>query len=107
MLGMHNDNAIVLPDGSISYVDVGGGGKYRAQGAPKGSAFGSTVSELDTLREKNPYELGHITEQDIGRSYDTYGGQEAMSDAIMRTVNDLQTHNILQQRAEDIARRVG
>lgn len=107
MLGMHNDNAIVLPDGSISYVDVGGGGKYRAQGAPKGSAFGSTVSELDTLREKNPYELGHITEQDIGRSYDTYGGQEAMSDAIMRTVNDPQTHNILQQRAEDIARRVG
>ena len=107
MLGMHNDNAIVLPDGSISYVDVGGGGKYRAQGAPKGSAFGSTVGELDTLREKNPYELGHITEQDIGRSYDTYGGQEAMSNAISRTVNDPQTHDILQQRAEDISRRVG
>tara|TARA_R100001460_G_scaffold11230_6_gene26399 strand:- start:671 stop:1327 length:657 start_codon:yes stop_codon:yes gene_type:complete len=107
MLGMHNDNAIVLPDGSISYVDVGGAGKYRAQGAPKGSAFGSTVGELDTLREMNPYELGHITEQDIGRSYDTYGGQEAMSNAISQSIQDKQTQDILQQRAQDIARRVG
>lgn len=107
MLGMHNDNAIVLPDGSISYVDVGGAGKYRAQGAPKGSAFGSTVGELDTLREENPYELGHITEQDIGRSYDTYGGQEAMSNAISQAIQDKQTQDILQQRAQDIARRVG
>ena len=29
---MHNDNALILPDGRISYVDVGGAGPYRAQG---------------------------------------------------------------------------
>ena len=105
MLGLDNDNAIVLPDGSISYVDVGGAGAFRAQGAPKGLAFGSTVGELDTLRLKNPNELGHITEQDIGRSYDTYGGEDAMRSAIDQAVQNPYTASILQQRVGDIARR--
>jgi len=106
MLGLDNDNAIVLPDGSISYVDVGGAGAFRAQGAPKGLAFGSTVGELDTLRLKNPNKLGHITEQDIGRSYDTYGGEDAMRSAIDQAVQNPYTASILQQRVGDIARRV-
>ena len=37
MLGMHDDNVLRRPDGSLSYVDVGGAGPYRAQGAPKGA----------------------------------------------------------------------
>ena len=105
MLGMDNDNALRRPDGSLSYVDVGGAGAFRAQGAPKGQAFGRTVGELDTLRDKNPHELGHITEQDIGQSYDTYGGETAMNDAL-RHLQDSQTQNIMQQRIQDVARRV-
>jgi hypothetical protein len=105
MLGLDNDNALRRPDGSLSYVDVGGAGSYRAQGAPKGGAFGSTVGELDTLRDKNAYELGHITEQDIGQSFDRYGGETAMNDAL-RYLQDAQTQNIMQQRIQDVARRV-
>ena len=105
MLGLDNDNALRRPDGSLSYVDVGGAGSYRAQGAPKGGAFGSTVGELDTLRDKNPYELGHITEQDIGQSFDRYGGETAMNDAL-QYLQDAQTQNIMQQRIQDVARRV-
>ena len=105
MLGMHDDNVLRRPDGSLSYVDVGGAGPYRAQGAPKGRAFGSTVGELDTLREKNPSSLGNITEQDIGQSYDTYGGQDTMNDAL-QNLRDAQTRDIMQRRIQDIARRV-
>ena len=105
MLGLDNDNALRRPDGDLSYVDVGGAGSYRAQGAPKGRAFGSTVGELDTLRDKNPYELGHITEQDIGQSFDRYGGETAMNDAL-QYLQDAQTQNIMRQRIQDVARRV-
>ena len=105
MLGLDNDNALRRPDGSLSYVDVGGAGKYRAQGAPKGQAFGSSVGELDTLRQKNPREMGHISEQDIGQSYDRYGGESAMNDAL-RHIQDSQTQDIMQQRIQDVARRV-
>ena len=61
------------------------------------------VDELDTLRLKNPNELGHITEQDIGSSYDTYGGEDAMRSAIDQAVQNPYTANILQQRVGDIA----
>ncbi len=35
MLGLGRDNVIRRPDGTLSYVDVGGAGAFRAQGAPK------------------------------------------------------------------------
>jgi len=105
MLGMHNDNALRRPTGELSYVDVGGAGPFRAQGAPKGSAFGTSVGELDTLREKNPRALGHITEQDLGRSFDTYGGEDAMTQAL-NAIRNPDTRNIMQQRIQDVAQRV-
>jgi hypothetical protein len=104
MLGLGRDNVIRRPDGTLSYVDVGGAGAFRAQGAPKGGAFGSTVGELDTLREKNP-ELAGISEADIGRSFDTYGGEDAMTQAL-NVLRNPTTRNIMQQRVQDVARRV-
>jgi len=104
MLGLGRDNVIRRPDGTLSYVDVGGAGAFRAQGAPKGGAFGSTVGELDTLREKNP-ELAGISEADLGRSYDTYGGEDAMTQAL-NVLRNPTTRNIMQQRVQDVARRV-
>ena len=105
MLGLDYDNLIATPEGKLSYVDLGGAGPFRAQGQPKGQAFGPTVGELDTLRQQNPLPLGHITEQDIGRSWDEYGGQSAFEDALQFLRNQ-QTQNTMQQRIEDIARRV-
>lgn len=104
MLGLNRDNVIRRPDGTLSYVDVGGAGPFRAQGAPKGAAFGSTVGELDTLRNKN-YELAGMSEADIGRSYDAYGGEDAMTQAL-DVLRQPDTRRIMQQRIQDVARRV-
>ena len=104
MLGLGRDNVIRRPDGTLSYVDVGGAGAFRAQGAPKGGAFGSTVGELDTLRDKNP-ELAGISEADLGRSYDAYGGEDAMTQAL-NVLRNPNTRDIMQQRIQDVARRV-
>jgi len=104
MIGMDADNAVRRPDGTLSYVDLGGAGPYRAMGAPKGQAFGSKVGEIDTMREKNPYFLT-MPEYRVGQSYDHYGGSEAMTDALEH-IRNKQTRDILQQRIEDIARRV-
>ena len=104
MLGLDRDNVIRRPDGTLSYVDVGGAGPFRAQGAPKGAAFGSKVGELDTLRDKN-YELAGMSEADIGRSYDAYGGEDAMTQAL-DVLRQPDTRRIMQQRIQDVARRV-
>lgn len=104
MLGLGRDNVIRRPDGTLSYVDVGGAGAFRAQGAPKGGAFSPTVGELDTLRDKNP-ELAGISEADLGRSFDTYGGEDAMTQAL-NVLRNPTTRNIMQQRVQDVARRV-
>ena len=50
-VGTGGDNVGVRQDGSVVTLDTGGSLKYRAQGAPKGDAFGNKVTELDTLRD--------------------------------------------------------
>lgn len=104
MLGLDRDNVIRRPNGTLSYVDVGGAGPFRAQGAPKGAAFGAKVGELDTLRNKN-HELAGMSEADIGRSYDAYGGEDAMTQAL-NVLRHPDTRRIMQQRVQDVARRV-
>lgn len=47
-VGLSYDNQAIV-NGKLATVDVGGSLLYRAQGSPK--AFGSTVSEWDTLRD--------------------------------------------------------
>ena len=56
-VGMSADNMLVTGIGSnahIHRIDLGGSLLFRAQGTAKGSAFGRTVSELETLLSKNP-----------------------------------------------------
>lgn len=105
VLGMEDDNVLRRPDGSLSYVDVGGAGPYRAQGASKGSAFGPTVGELETFQEHMPIYYGGLTDEEIGRSYDHYGGQDAM-EAALNHLRSRDTADIMQQRIADVARRV-
>jgi uncharacterized protein len=48
--GTGGDNQGVL-NGKVTTLDVGGSLRYRAQGGPKGAAFGPKVSEIETMRD--------------------------------------------------------
>ena len=50
--GLGGDNIGTIR-GVPTSLDLGGALQYRAQGASKGGAFGNTVTELNTLRDKN------------------------------------------------------
>lgn len=47
--GLGLDNLLVGPDGKAVRIDVGGSLLFRAQGGPKGAAFGNEVTELQSL----------------------------------------------------------
>ncbi len=69
VIGMNKDN-IMVRKGEVLRVDNGGSLEYRASGKPKGSAFGNTVDELQTMRNsnKNPQAaevFKHVTDADI------------------------------------------
>lgn len=49
--GTGGDNQGIL-GGKTTTLDVGGSLRFRAQGGPKGSAFGDKVNEWDTMRNK-------------------------------------------------------
>ena len=67
------DNVMSDDNGNPVRVDPGGALMWRAQGAPKGSAFGNEVTELDTLRDedRNWYSasvFGSMTDDDVKES---------------------------------------
>ena len=69
-VGLSMDNILVSKGGRVSRVDNGGALFFRAQGAKKGSKFGYSVQELDTLRDAslNPTAakvFGQLTDQNI------------------------------------------
>ena len=70
--GYHGDNQGVV-SGVVVTLDVGGALEFRAQGDPKGKAFGVSVRELDTLRgdDDNPHAkklFAGITRAEISKS---------------------------------------
>lgn len=67
--GFDGDNQGVI-DGKVLTLDVGGALAFRAQGDPKGKAFGERVEELDVLRSDNdnPHAVklfGDMSSEDI------------------------------------------
>lgn len=71
VVGLGYDNLQVGADGKAMRVDAGGSLTYRAQGGKK--AFGTTVSEIDSLRDAkiNPQAaavFGNMTQADITAS---------------------------------------
>ena len=105
VVGMDYDNVLRRPDGTLSYVDVGGAGPYRAQGAPKGAAFGPNVNEFASFGDHMPEIYHNMNDEELGQSYDRYGGIDAMQ-AATSVLRDRQTRDIMNQRAEDVARQV-
>jgi hypothetical protein len=50
VVGAGGDNVVVDKDGIAWRIDNGGALAYRAQGAPKGSAWNAAVGEIDSMR---------------------------------------------------------
>lgn len=74
VVGLKYDNLLLSPTGNAVRVDPGGALLFRAQGAPKGSAFGNVVGEIDSLRSStNPASkavFGRMTDEQIVASID-------------------------------------
>lgn len=75
VVGLNIDNILLTNKGTALRVDTGGSLLFRAQGSPKGSAFGDLVNELDLLRNKakNPQAaqiFGSITDEGLVKSID-------------------------------------
>ncbi|MDP9843262.1 phage minor capsid protein [Streptosporangium lutulentum] len=50
--GLTFDNMLLTDSGDVARIDTGGSMLFRAQGDPKGDAFGDTVPEWTTMRDK-------------------------------------------------------
>jgi len=83
--GMGGDNVGVRKNGDVVTLDTGGGLKYRAQGEPKGIAFGNTVTEVDTLRDS-------AKNHDAAKLYGTMSNGELI--ASMKRVVDIPNSKI-------------
>lgn len=71
-VGLSYDN-MPVKDGKAFRVDVGGSLLYRAQGGPKGEAFGNVVTEIDSLRNPatNPQTasvFGSMSDEELNRA---------------------------------------
>lgn len=107
-VGMGGDNQGVI-NGVPTSLDLGGTLAYRAQGGPKGAAFGDKVGELDSLRSKsmNPDSarfFGGMSDADMAKSaakvtkipdnairatIEKAGGSKELADKMIARKNDI------------------
>ena len=108
--GTGKDNMITV-NGQLVTVDVGGSLLFRAQGSPKGQAFGDFVSEIDTLRDPNVNAdaaavFGHITDADIRNSIERHVATvspQVIGELVDSIITDVEV--AMQLKATLIARR--
>lgn len=106
--GFNGDNQGVV-NGTVLTLDVGGALAFRAQGDPKGKAFGSRVDEIDMLRrdDGNPHAVKlfedmtssdieqaiqvvvRVTDQQIRQTVLTHGGSPALADKMIARKADM------------------
>lgn len=107
--GTGGDNQGVL-NGKVTTLDVGGSLRYRAQGGPKGSAFGPKVSEIDTMRNPKMSPdaaklFGDMSDADLKASASRVTN---LSDSDIRSAaQDDALADLLIERRDDIAKRFG
>lgn len=106
-VGLGGDNLGTI-DGVPTALDLGGALEYRAQGAPKGKAFGTSVGELDTLRDGSnkdaagifgdmtPAEMREsaryvtkISDGKIKAAVEKLGGSAELADKLIARKNDI------------------
>lgn len=108
--GLGGDNQGIM-GGKPTTLDVGGSLRYRAQGGPKGAAFGHKVTELDTLRDKgmNPDAaglFGSMTDAEIKTSIERV--TSIPDDKIRAAVgDDKELADTLIARKQNMAKRFG
>ena len=88
VVGLEFDNLAINAAGKAIRIDTGGSMLYRAQGAPKGKAWGNVVTEMESLRNKgiNPQAarvFGNITETQLRASVERVA---AMTDEQIATI---------------------
>jgi predicted GNAT family acetyltransferase len=99
-IGIGGDNVGVSPDGKLLAIDNGGALRFRAQGKKKGSAFGSDVGELESLRDPNMNSdaagvYGSLTDEDVANQINA---MEPHVDALLDNVTDQELSLKLQDR---------
>jgi phage-related protein (TIGR01555 family) len=93
-------------------LDLGGALEFRAQGAPKGKAFGTKVGELDTLRDGSNHDaakmFGDMTPAQMRESarYVAAIGDQKIKDAVEKNGGDAALAEKLIKRRDDIAERM-
>jgi len=107
-IGLDKDN-ILIHNGKPVRIDNGGALLYRAQGSPKGAAFGPHVGELQSMRDpgKNPAAaavFAHLTDADVKQQIKDVVGKK---DAVLAAVTDPTTKHILSQRFDDLQKKLG
>jgi hypothetical protein len=92
-------------------LDVGGSLRYRAQGTPKGAAFGNKVTEVDTMRDPGKSHdaaklFGKMSESDLKSSVERV---TSIPDAAIRSAvgSDSALADTLIARKQDLAKRFG
>ncbi|WP_316232910.1 cyclin-dependent kinase inhibitor 3 family protein [Bradyrhizobium sp. SZCCHNPS2010] len=85
--GFEGDNQGVV-NGVVTTLDVGGALEFRAQGDPKGKAFGPRVGELDTLRADpdNPHAVRLFGDMSLAAIEDAIAVVTRIPDDAIRTV---------------------
>lgn len=108
--GLGGDNQGIR-NGKPATLDVGGSLRYRAQGGPKGAAFGNKVGEIDTLRDKNMNPdnaklFGSMSDADLKSSVERV--TSIPNDKIREAVgDDKELADTLIARKNDMAKRFG
>ena len=99
-----------IRDGKPVTLDVGGSLRYRAQGGPKGAAFGPKVSEIDTMRNPSMSPdaarlYGKMSDSDLKASVERV--TSIPDSEIRKAAGDEQLADVLVQRKQDLAKRFG
>ncbi|MCQ8103353.1 hypothetical protein NP590_04470 [Methylomonas sp. SURF-2] len=110
--GYHGDNQGVA-NGIVLTLDVGGALAFRAQGDPKGKAFGTQVDELDVLRtdQGNPHAaklFAGMNPDDIERAVKVVLGisDERIVETILSASGTRALADKMLARKADMARRL-
>ena len=103
VIGMSKDN-IMIKDGVPYRVDQGGSLKYRAQGGLKGSKFGASVGELETLRNNGLNSASAsvfkgITNAEIKSQVENVLQHK---EEILNAIPDKSTRSIVESRLKDL-----